>query len=75
VCMEVPDALADEAIAFLGQLMTRPVPELQGLRIGCEIETGRNWGSYDEKKPDKNPNGMRAVKAITTLEEEFAIAA
>jgi hypothetical protein len=64
VCLEVPEAMAQAAIEFLGRLMTREVPELQGLRIGCEIEMGTNWGK-----------GMKKVKTITTLEEEFAQAA
>jgi DNA polymerase I-like protein with 3'-5' exonuclease and polymerase domains len=66
--LEVPDALVDEAIAFLGELLTRPIVEMGGLRVGCAIEVGENWGDYH---PTDNPKGMREVKKITIEEQQL----
>ncbi len=41
--LDVPKHLQDEAIAFLRNLLTRPIPEMGNLRVGCEIEVGENW--------------------------------
>jgi len=43
VMLHVPDEMVDEAVQFLHALMTAPHPQLGGLRIGCEIEVGKNW--------------------------------
>lgn len=42
-CVDVPIARADEAAATLTDILTRPIPEMGGLRVGCEIEQGANW--------------------------------
>lgn len=55
--LEVPEALVDEAAQFLIDTLTRPVLELGGLRIGCEVETGYNWADWSED----NPQGMRTL--------------
>jgi DNA polymerase I-like protein with 3'-5' exonuclease and polymerase domains len=47
VCLEVPEALQAEAITWLADTLTRPVSELGGLRIGCEVKVGRNWAEMD----------------------------
>lgn len=48
ICLDVPDALADEAEAWLLDTMTRPIPEMNNLRIGAECKRGKNWS--DMKK-------------------------
>ena len=53
--LEVPEAMADAAEAFLIKVLTRPVPELGGLQIPCETDRGYNWADWS---PD-NPRGMR----------------
>lgn len=71
--LEVPIALAEEAEQFLVDILTRPVPELGGLRIGCETEMGYNWANVDSIDPktgkfkfwpDGNPNGMRTLRKV-----------
>ncbi|NBV25190.1 MAG: hypothetical protein EBS05_25135 [Proteobacteria bacterium] len=59
-CLEVPEAEADAAEAFLIEVLTRPVPELGGLRIPCETDRGYNWADWS---PD-NPRGMRPGRKI-----------
>lgn len=43
--LEVPDHLVPEAAEFLIETLTRPIPQMGNLRVGCEVEVGRNWGS------------------------------
>lgn len=43
ICLEVPEALREDAAHFLLETMTRPVPELDGLRIGAACEFGTDW--------------------------------
>jgi hypothetical protein len=62
--LEVPDGCETEAAELLERVLTRPIKQLNNLRIGCEVDispVGGNWGSYHEKK---NPNGMKMVKAV-----------
>jgi uracil-DNA glycosylase len=42
-CLEVEQSMVDEAVEVLAETLTRPVPELGDLRIGCEIKVGYNW--------------------------------
>jgi len=58
--LEVPIALKDEAIDFLVETLTRPIPEMSGIRIGCEVDCGFNWSD----KSETNPNGMSVVKKV-----------
>jgi uracil-DNA glycosylase family 4 len=44
-CVDVPLARKQEAAATLIEILTRPIPEMGGLRVGCEIEEGYNWGA------------------------------
>lgn len=37
-CLEVLEADIDEAIALLVATLTRPIPEMHGLTIGCEVK-------------------------------------
>ena len=55
-CLEVPDdpQNIEKAIELLGRHLTRPIPEMNGLRIGCDIKVGKNW---DEMK------SVRKIKA------------
>ena len=45
VCLAVPDddATVGRAVTWLADTMTRPIPELGGLRIGCEVKVGKSW--------------------------------
>lgn len=60
---EVPDGSEQEAADILEKILTRPIKQLGGLRIGCEIDispVGGNWGPYSEK----NPNGLKTIKTV-----------
>ena len=59
--LEVPEAMADAAEAFLVNVLTRPVPELGGLQIPCETDRGYNWADWS---PDDNPRGMRPGQKV-----------
>jgi len=62
--LEVPTALAEEAANFLIETLTRPIAELGGLRIGCEVEIGPeggNWADYDN---ETNPAGLRLYRKV-----------
>ncbi len=65
----VPYRLAEEAQEFLATVLTRPIPEMGGLRVGAEVEVGKNWGSYD---PIHNPNGMKGTKKVVIEKQELA---
>ena len=41
--LDVPEALQQEAQEYLIRLLTRPIAEMGGLRVGCEVEVGKNW--------------------------------
>jgi len=43
----------------VAELMSAPVPEMDGLSIECGIDVGYNWGAafYDDEL--RNPAGMR----------------
>lgn len=43
VALDVPVALQEQAIELLAMVMTRPIPEMGGLRVGCEVKVGLNW--------------------------------
>lgn len=62
--LEVPEEDATEAAKFLIAVLTRPIPELGGLRVGCEVETGYNWADYD---PETNPRGMRLYQKVSVV--------
>lgn len=66
---EVPEELAMEFEQFLVDTLTRPVPELGGLRIGCESEMGYNWADADphcKLWADGNPRGMKTIRKVET---------
>lgn len=58
--LEVPEALKFEAADYLIEILTRPIPQMDGLRIGCEVEFGYNWADAGEW----NPNGMTKFKKV-----------
>ena len=62
--LEVPEALKDEAAQFLIDTLTRPVLELGGLRIGCEVDMGYNWADWSED----NPQGMKTLCKVDACE-------
>lgn len=65
--LEVPIDLKDEAEQFLVDTLTRAVPQLGGLRIGCETEMGYNWADVDPNCKfwaDGNPTGMKVVRKV-----------
>jgi len=47
IALDVPIDLADHAIEWLIQTLTRPIPLLNGLRIGCEVKQGRSWAEME----------------------------
>jgi uracil-DNA glycosylase family 4 len=58
VCLAVPERHVTEAVEWIAQVMTRPIAELGGLRIGCEVAVGENW------------KDMRVAKRVVVDEEE-----
>jgi DNA polymerase-1 len=50
VC-EVPESQADYCSRILAAEMTRPIPELSGLVVGCEIKLGPNLAEMEEWHP------------------------
>ncbi len=45
-CVIVPKDRADEAQDLLIRILTRPIPEMDGLRIGCEVkQSDTTWGN------------------------------
>ncbi len=58
--LEVPEDQKDAAAAFLVEVLTRPIHELGGLRIGCEVDWGYNWADASAD----NPRGMVTVRKV-----------
>jgi hypothetical protein len=54
-CLEVPDDPHSIRLAenLLATVLTRPIPEMNWIRVGCEIKVGRNWGP-----------GMKTTKVV-----------
>jgi uracil-DNA glycosylase family 4 len=40
----VPPDKVDAAVEILVRYLTRPIPELNNIRIGCEVKVGTDWG-------------------------------
>lgn len=62
--LEVLDGLEWQAAEDLKKVLTRPIPQLAGLRVGCETdisEVGGNWAPYDKVK---NPMGLKTVETV-----------
>jgi DNA polymerase I-like protein with 3'-5' exonuclease and polymerase domains len=62
VCLDVPPDKVEAAVELLAKVMTREIPEMGGLRVGCEVKVGRNWAPYEETA---NPLGMKKTKVVT----------
>ena len=45
--LDVPTARAREALELLAGILTRPIPEMGGLTIPCELEMGDDWASME----------------------------
>ncbi len=45
-CLMVPNEpeLIEEAACLLEEVLTRPIPEMGGLTVGCDVEVGMDWG-------------------------------
>jgi uracil-DNA glycosylase family 4 len=65
VGFQVPEANADKVLPLVKELMAIPIPiqrrgeEPYEITIPVDIQVGYNWGEFDPKKPDLNPNGLR----------------
>lgn len=51
-CLEVPEADVADATYTLMRILTRPIPEMNGLTVGCEVKVSvpdqggvRHWDS------------------------------
>jgi DNA polymerase I-like protein with 3'-5' exonuclease and polymerase domains len=60
-CLEVPDhdGTIEYAAGCLREILTRRIPEMNNVRVGCEIEVGKDW---------KN---MKRYMVDTTLETQW----
>lgn len=73
--LEVPVEKAEAAEDFLLNLLSRPIPEMGGLRVGAASDIGYNWGDEDPKKKiwaDGNPQGMKASRRIVIEKQELS---
>ncbi len=67
--LDVPVRLAEAAEDFLLNLLTRPIPEMGGLRVGAAADIGYNWGDYHEVR---NPRGMKGTRKIVIEKQELS---
>jgi hypothetical protein len=58
--LEVPEDQKEAAADFLVETLTRPIAELGGLRIGCEVDWGYNWADASAD----NPRGMVTIRKV-----------
>lgn len=57
VCLDVPEDRVEEAVELLIDTLTRPIPQLGGLRVGCEVKIGKhNWAEMTTLKVVKGDN-------------------
>lgn len=59
IVVQYPEALEDEILPQILSEMIFPVP-INGryMIIGVDAEVGWNWAHFDEKNPEKNPDGI-----------------
>ena len=65
--LEVPLDKAEGAQAYLVELLTRPIPQMGNIRIGCEVDMGSNWADADPDCKvfvDGNPEGMKTLRKV-----------
>jgi hypothetical protein len=61
---EVPMDQVDYVKDYIEKVLTRPIKQLAGLRVGCEIDVGPEGGNWASHHPEKNPMGMKGVKVV-----------
>jgi DNA polymerase I-like protein with 3'-5' exonuclease and polymerase domains len=72
--LEVPIAKAEAAEDFLLNLLSRPIPEMGGLRVGAASDIGYNWADTDPKRSlwaDGNPSGMTASRKVVIEKQDL----
>lgn len=42
--IDCPKTEAERVADYLVQVLTRPIPQLSGVMVGCEVDFGLNWG-------------------------------
>jgi hypothetical protein len=62
--LEPPDGCEVEAAEVLERVLTRPIPQLGNLLVGCEIDISPVGGNWAPHHPKKNPNGLVTVKTV-----------
>tara|TARA_R110000824_G_scaffold176672_1_gene355785 strand:- start:549 stop:2999 length:2451 start_codon:yes stop_codon:yes gene_type:complete len=58
--LEVLETDAQNASEYLIDVLTRPIPQMGGLQIGCEVEIGYNWADASSA----NPRGMQYLRKV-----------
>ena len=58
--LEVLETDAQNASEYLIDVLTRPIPQMGGLQIGCEVEIGYNWADASSA----NPRGMHYLRKV-----------
>ena len=48
--LQCPEEEVDWAMNLLELVLTRPIPQMGGLRVGCEISVGPNWAEMEVRK-------------------------
>lgn len=65
---QIPEQNADWALPLIPKLMEIPIPikrkglDPYTLTIPTDLQVGYNWGEFDSKNPEKNPNGLKPWK-------------
>lgn len=67
--LDVPMSLAEEAEEFLLQTLTRPIPQMGGLRVGAASDIGYNWGDFHETQ---NPRGMKSSRKVVIEKQNLS---
>jgi DNA polymerase I-like protein with 3'-5' exonuclease and polymerase domains len=50
ICLQVHKRMVDQTVEFLATLMTREIPLMNNLQIGCEVKVGKNWADMQKVK-------------------------
>jgi hypothetical protein len=59
---EVPLEQVAYVVDYCEKVLTRPIKQLSGLRVGCEIDVGPEGGNWADYHEEKNPMGMKTVR-------------
>lgn len=79
--LQVHDAIGFQAPRSTIQAVSKRLEQLMGVQlrvdrkgiepytfeIPVDVKIGGNWGEFDPKKPDENPNGLRSVEEYLAL--------